>query len=76
LSDDAAVEARPHLVTILEAVASIMGLNDGRLELVFEHGRLTRWWSHSEKRQARELGEFDSRAAYLTDAGDRPDDSS
>ena len=56
------IAPRPHLVTILEAVASIMGVNDGRLELVFEHSRLVRWYSHSEKKRAGDLREFDSQA--------------
>jgi hypothetical protein len=66
------IQGAPHLVTILEACASIMGVDNGRLELVFEHGRLTRWYSHSEKRQARELGEFDAEAVHLTDGNRSP----
>jgi hypothetical protein len=57
----------PRLVTTLEAVASVMGLADGRLELIFESGRLTRWFVHSERKQPGDLREFDERAVYLTD---------
>jgi hypothetical protein len=42
-----------------------MGLHDGRLELVFEHGHLRRWYSHSEQRAPRELSAFDEQASHL-----------
>jgi hypothetical protein len=67
----------PYLLTTLEAVAGVMGVTDGRLELIFEHGRLVRWFVHSERKHPRDLGEFDERAgaSALTSsrAGDAPE---
>jgi hypothetical protein len=52
----------PRLLTTLEAVASAMGVTDGRLELIFESGRLVRWFVHSERKHPRDLREFDEQA--------------
>jgi hypothetical protein len=58
---------KPALAQLFEDVAAVMGLHDGRLELVFEHGHLRRWFSHSEQQAPGELGAFDERAAHLVD---------
>jgi hypothetical protein len=58
----------PRLVTTLEAVANAMGIVDGRLELVYERSKLTRWFFHSERKHAGDMREFDADAdAELND---------
>jgi len=46
-----------------------MGLDHGteRLELVFEDGRLRRWWTHDEANGALELHRFDEDARRLVE---------
>jgi hypothetical protein len=45
-----------------------MGLQDARLELIFERGKLVRWFSHSERMQPHELAVFDEKVAQLSEA--------
>jgi hypothetical protein len=50
---------KPALARFLEAVAAILELRDGRLELVFRHGRLEAWSTDSGMHGPAELQRFD-----------------
>lgn len=69
-ASDEQQQPTPHLAGVFEWAAAIMGLDHGkeRLELVFEDGRLTRWWSHDEANGALELHRFDEDARRLVRA--------
>jgi hypothetical protein len=58
---------KPQLARFLEAVACIMGLDEGRQRLVltFEDGRLRRWFVHNGEYDAAELERFDAEAGWL-----------
>jgi len=60
-------QVKPALQRFFEAAAAVMELDHGqqRLELIFEDGRLLNWWTHAERRGAKELGRFDESAAFL-----------
>jgi hypothetical protein len=49
----------PALQRFLEAIAAILDLRDGRLELVFRHGRLESWFTESGLHRPAELRAFD-----------------
>ena len=59
------MDERVDLARLLEGAAAVMGLGTGhqRLELIFDDRRLRQWWTHAEKRAARELAELDADAA-------------
>jgi len=57
----------PALQRFLEAVAAILDLKDGRLELVFRHGRLEAWATESGMHRAAELRAFDGAGDRLLD---------
>lgn len=60
-------QQKPHLVRLLEAVAAVMGLDEGHEELVleFDDGHLRRWSRGDMRNGAQELGRFDDEAASL-----------
>jgi len=60
-------QPKPHLARLLEALAALMGLDDGseELRLEFEGGRLVRWSRGDVRNDALELGRFDEDAAGL-----------
>jgi hypothetical protein len=54
---DALVETpKPSLARVLELVAAILDLQDGRLDLVYRPGRLEAWLVDGGLRQPPELG--------------------
>lgn len=58
---------RPVLQELFERCAQVMALDVGRqrLELIFEDGKLVRWFTHREAPRVSELGEYDDRAAWV-----------
>jgi hypothetical protein len=50
---------RPTLARLLELVAAILDLEDGRLKLVYRHGRLEAWLVDGGVRTPAELASFD-----------------
>ena len=62
-----AVQPKPHIVRLLEAVAALMDIDEGheRLELEFEDGYLCRWTRADLRNDASELSRYDELAAGL-----------
>jgi hypothetical protein len=60
----------PSLQVIFEAVAGVMGLDKGqtRLELIFHHGRLVKYYVHTAA-SPRELGIFEEQARWILEGG-------
>jgi len=56
---------KPTLARFLEAIAAILDLEDGRLELIFRHGRLEAWDLDGGVRPPAELGRFNDGADRL-----------
>jgi hypothetical protein len=52
-------QPKPTIARLLEAIAAIVELRDGRLELVFRHGRLEAWSTDSGMHRPAELQRFD-----------------
>jgi hypothetical protein len=58
-------QPRPTLVRLLEAVAAIIDVEDGRLELIFRHGRLEAWCVDGGLRMPPDLAAHDAAAEQL-----------
>jgi hypothetical protein len=56
---------KPTLARFLDAIAGILELTDGRLELIFRHGRLEAWALDGGVRPPAELGRFNGDADRL-----------
>ena len=56
---------KPLLARLLEDVAALLGLTSGTLELVFQDGHLTKFYSHSRGQGARSLAYYDVQAGRL-----------
>ena len=52
-------QPKPALVRFIEAIAAILQLRDGRLELVFRDGRLEAWSTDSGLHRPADLARFD-----------------
>jgi hypothetical protein len=69
VSPESATAEKPLLGVLLEEIAGIFGLGEGRhvLELEFEDGHLRRWTSRTARRGRNELAEYDDQATKLLD---------
>ena len=57
--------ARPTLARFLEAIAAIIDVRDGRLELIFRGGHLEAWCVDGGLRMPPDLNRFDVEADQL-----------
>ena len=60
-------EHEPILRRLLEAIAAVMELDEGKrvLEVEFVGGRLTKYHTHGKHFPAHTLAQFDGRAAWI-----------
>jgi hypothetical protein len=56
---------KPTLARFLEAIAAIVDVRDGRLELIFRDGRLQAWTVNGGLRVASDLATYDDEADQL-----------
>jgi hypothetical protein len=57
---------KPQIARLAEALAEILEIQTGRLELQFRDGHLEIWWVHHRRKPA-DLAEYDDRAAWLAE---------
>lgn len=57
---------KPEIARFAEALAELLEIQTGRLELQFHEGHLEIWWTHHRRKPA-DLAEYDGQAAWLVD---------